>query len=289
MAYAWFQHTPSGFADTANIFLSVEGNLLPAHRQILASQSRMFHTMLQALDDDPGNITTRTAPEKCSLPACFSLQDVEAFLCQIYSFCSNAPQSMQEAYEVSRLADSFDSPKLMKICMDYLMAQPDRMFKATAEADGVLKWMLLAEKFGLDELQQQAICFIVKYGFDVRDDARLEELSSSSLLQLVKANQALRAASRLSPQCSCKEGSTLAFCSAERCPCHAWHREGQCSLADPSSNAADCNGKVLEVIPPVWQRRRSGMFLNNFYICLMVWLGLFMGDHYGYHWHSWTI
>lgn len=114
----------------------------------------------------------------------FKLQDFE--LCQIYNCRSHA-------YEPLQMADRSHSRVFMKSYMDYIDDQPDSLFKATAEDDGMLKWMPLAHQYGLHNLYQMAIVFIVN-SRDLERDRYIHELPSALLVQPVQAYQTLEAA-----------------------------------------------------------------------------------------------
>lgn len=95
-----------------------------------------------------------------SMLADYTVQDVQAFLSQIYSFGSQLPRHVAEAHQLIGLADRFDAAKLIKCCVDHFCAQPDSLFKAITQADGALKWTLLAERYELDEILKRSLKFI---------------------------------------------------------------------------------------------------------------------------------
>ncbi|KAK9833913.1 hypothetical protein WJX74_009780 [Apatococcus lobatus] len=185
--HAYFESAPPGFADSADVILEVEDERLPAHSQFLASQSRFMTNILK----DLGNSVSRS--EQIVVPAAmltaFKVQDIQSFLCQVYNFNSLPPQSAEEAQQLFRLADLFDSPKLMERCVDYLAAQPEGMFKPTTEETGVLKWAIVSERYALHDLEDQAISYIAQQFKLLHQDARLSQLSARSLLRLAQELQ----------------------------------------------------------------------------------------------------
>ncbi len=252
----WFELASAGFQESADVSLEVEGQLLPAHSQFLAYQSRFFENMLKDLGDELRPAETIKVP--ASMLSSFTRQDVEAFLCQVYNCCSRAPESVEQAHEMYRLADCFDAPKLMKTCVDYLMAQSDGLFKDSSEEDGVLKWVLLAQQYGLADLQRRAVAFIVNSSCNLPSDARLPELSPAVLLQLVQAYSVLGAARKCckavssSSRCQWKNlPLTFKFCSAASCYGHVRHVHHtaqllSCECATGASHRLqDCQGQAL--------------------------------------------
>lgn len=187
--FPYFESAPHGFAESADTVLEVEDQRLPAHSQFLASQSRFMSNMLKDLGSSLSRAEQIVVP--AAMLSSFKVQDVVHFLSHVYNFCNEKPQSAEEAYQVFRLADLFDSPKLMKVCVDYLGAQPNGMLKPTIEESGALKWALLSEQYALQELQDQSIAFIAQ-NFDVLQyDTRLGQLSRESLLKLGHQLQAV--------------------------------------------------------------------------------------------------
>ena len=183
----YFAFAPDGFADTADVILEVESQRLPAHSQFLASQSKFMHNILQDLGRSR---KTFTDEEQLVIPASmlsdFTAQDVEAFLCQVYDFSHNQPRTVAQAHQLFRLADRFDSTKLLKRCVDFLCSQHDALFKPTTQEDGALKWALLAEQYGLDEILERVLKYIACNFCILQSDPRLGQLRAATLLQLAQ-------------------------------------------------------------------------------------------------------
>ena len=178
----YFEFTLAGFAGTADVLLEVEGQNLPAHSQFLACQSQFMHNMLQDLSEPQ---RACTAQHLLVIPAdmlsAFSISDLQAFLCQIYNFSRRQPSSMEEAYQLFKLADQSNSPRLMQFCADYLDAQPDSIFQNTTEEAGALKIALLADKHGLDDLLTRAIRYIAKNFGALQSDFHLHNYNQHRL------------------------------------------------------------------------------------------------------------
>ncbi len=259
-SHTWFELVTGGFEESADVVLEVEGQSLPAHSQFLASQSHFFQNMLKDLSNDLRPSQKIIVP--ASMLSSFKLQDVTTFLHQVYNCCSKAPESGAEAHELYRLADCFDAPKLMKNCLDYLMAQieADLLFKGSTEEDGVLKWVLFAKQYGLADLEREAIAFIVNGFADVSSDDRLPDLSLALRMQLLTGYSKLGAASKHCQSSPCKledyHPLRCRYCSAASCPGHVGHVYSECSSIcmvtcgkDPfygtSQEVFDCLGEAL--------------------------------------------
>ncbi len=226
MQQHWFQHVPEGFAELADVILQVDGSDFPAHSQILASQSRCLQNMLLTVEATSYSRTNKL-PIGPEMLAGFNGSDVQAFLCQIYNFSNQPPSSPAEAYQLFRLADKFYSPKLMKVCVDYLAAQPSSLFKRSVRADGVLKWVLLSESYGLEDLQKKAIKFLAENYDALSHDVRLQEMSSASALMLAAALQNIISARGSSLQFDASPSNaytnircTTGYCRKNTCPGH---------------------------------------------------------------------
>ena len=239
VVYPYFEFAPEGFVDSADVILEVEGQRLPAHSQFLASQSRFMDNMVKDLGGNFSRSEQIIVP--ASMLSNYKAQDVQAFLCQVYSFSSKPPNSAEEAYHLFHLADLFDSPKLMKGCVDYLDAQPNGMFKATTDGEGVLKWAVLAERFGFRDLGQRAIKYIAENYVVLESDARLSDLSTASLLMLTQCLQAVvisRAGPHVSSYNRCSK--YIQYCSRNTCPGHNWE-----NYVGSRQEVIGCDGKEV--------------------------------------------
>lgn len=189
-AFPYFKFAPEGFADTADVKLVVGGQSLPAHSQFLASQSRFIHNMLQDLSIcGMGGTEKEQLVIPASMLSDFTVQDVQTFLCQVYNFSNQEPRSVAEAHQLLKLADRFDSVKLLKSCADYLRLRQNVLFQATTKEEGALKWALLAEEHGFDDILREALKFIASNYAILQSDSRLGQLRSTTLLQLAQELQ----------------------------------------------------------------------------------------------------
>lgn len=134
MAFAHFEHAPAGFADTADMIFEVEGQRLPAHSQILAYHSHFVHKMLEDLSESAGQQKPSRLHQLvigATMLSSYTAHDVQAYLCQIYECGSKSLQSAEQAYQLLKIADQLDSPRLMKKCRDDLISRAPGLFQDT--------------------------------------------------------------------------------------------------------------------------------------------------------------
>ena len=193
MAFAHFGRAPAGFADTADMVFEVEGQRLPAHSQILAYHSQFVHKMLEDLSESE----TRQKPSRLNqfvigdtMLSSYTAHDVQAYLCQIYEFGSKPVQSAEQAYQLLKVADRLDSPRLMEKCRDDLISrapglfQHDDQFAPIPAGPGALEWALRAEQYGLKDLQKKALEYVARNYQMLRMDDRLKQLLAAAFLVL---------------------------------------------------------------------------------------------------------
>ncbi|KAK9816175.1 hypothetical protein WJX74_001523 [Apatococcus lobatus] len=155
--------------------------------------------MLQDLGKSRRTFTEEQLVIPASMLSDFTAEDVKAFLCQVYNFNNLQLRSVEEAHQLLRLADRFDSAKLLKHCADYLCSQHDALFKPTTGEEGALKWALLAEQHGLDDMLSCALKYIACNFFILRSDVRLGQLRAATLVQLTQDMHAMTSVVTASP------------------------------------------------------------------------------------------
>ena len=181
--FAYFGGAPAEFCNNADVEIHVGTKRLPAHSQILASRSHFMTKMFQDLNISCSRSSKFVVPEETL--AGFTSEQLEQFLERIYSASPYPIRTATQAYELYRLADLFDSPTVRTAASSYLEAKAGSFLQATCAEPGVLKWLLIAEEFGLAELRTACIAFTAKYYEVVKGDARLKLLPNSTLLGVI--------------------------------------------------------------------------------------------------------
>lgn len=192
METAHLEQAPAGFADTADVVFEVDNQRLPAHSQFLAFHSRFIHSMLEDISQS-GAQQKHSWLNPLMIPAALlsscTVQDVHAFLCQIYDF-SKPLQSAEQAYQLLKIGDRFDAPRIMKKCTDDVTTRAPRLFQSASPSQsskqepGAVEWALRAEQYGLKNLQKKALQYIALNYEALRTDERLKQLPADVLLQL---------------------------------------------------------------------------------------------------------
>ncbi|KAK9832432.1 hypothetical protein WJX74_010148 [Apatococcus lobatus] len=180
---AYFQNAPPEFCNSADVEFHVGAERLPAHSQILASQSHYLAKMFQDLKINFSSASKFVLPEETL--AGFTSAQLEQFLLSIYNGSFQSLRTATQAYDLYRLADLFDCPTMRAACNSYLGKNACRFLQATCMEDGMLKWFLAAEQFGITELRQACITFAAKNYGSIRSDPRLKQLPSSSLVEVM--------------------------------------------------------------------------------------------------------
>lgn len=146
----YFEGAPPEFCDNADVEFNCGEQRLPAHSQILASQSHFMAKMFQDLKVSFSATDKFVVPEETL--AGFTSAQLERFLAKLYNTSPDRIRSAAEAHELYRLADLFDCPKLRAACSVYLVQNAGTFLEATSLEQGVLKWLLVAEEFGIESL-----------------------------------------------------------------------------------------------------------------------------------------
>lgn len=179
----YFEGAPPEFCDNADVEFHCGDRRLPAHSQILASQSHFMAKMFQDLKVSFSATNKFVVPEETL--AGFTSTQLERFLAMVYNTSPDPIQSATEAYELYRLADLFDCPKMRGACSIYLVHNVRTFLEASPREHGVLKWLQVAEEFGIAELRKLCITFTAKHYGMIQSDARLKQLASSTLVEVM--------------------------------------------------------------------------------------------------------
>ena len=180
--FAHFLGAPVEFCNNADVEFHADTKILPAHSQILASRSHFLAKMFQDLKISFSRSSKFVVPEETL--AGFTSAHLEQFLVRVYRADPPPIRSPMEAYELYRLADLFDSPTVRAAGSSYLVANAGSFLQATPAEPGVLKWFLIAEKYGMAELSKACLVFTAKHYGRLLPDARLQLLPSSTLIKL---------------------------------------------------------------------------------------------------------
>ena len=174
---------PSGFVDMADVVLVVNGKRLPAHSQFLASQSRLFESLLK----DTGSTFSKVEPLIISSPLqTYREVDVVTFLRHVYK--DQPLQSEQEAWDLLPIADQFDSPSLCgKAVLVIEAAQGNSLFSNSSK--DVIAWWQLADRFNLHSFKSRCVKAVAQQFETLQHDARLLELKPAAAVELMQALQ----------------------------------------------------------------------------------------------------
>lgn len=136
---SYFKSCEEKFVDVADVIFMVEGHRLPAHSQVLASQSKLVQSIL--LDAHSFSIDQPLVFDQ-ELQG-FSKADVTVFLSNIY--CPFSVNTVPEASAVLKLADLFDAPNLVRKTIGQLKGP---LWSVPFEGnESVLAWLYIAERF----------------------------------------------------------------------------------------------------------------------------------------------
>ena len=100
--------------------------------------------------------------------------------------------------ELLALAEHFDSPKLRTACGNFLersagssLEDKTIAFGDCADSGHVVKWLLFAEKNGLSLFCEACITFTAQQWGKIRDDQRVLQLSTNTMVEVINALCAL--------------------------------------------------------------------------------------------------
>lgn len=167
----------------ADVIIMISGKKLPAHSQFLASQSRLFESLMRATD----NTFSKAEPLTISTPLeGYQEADVMTFLRHVYK--QQPLQSEKEAWGLLPIADQFDSPSLTGKAIEIIeAAQGDSLFSHSDK--DVLDWWHLAERFNLQSFKARCVTAVAQHFETLQHDARLLQLKPAAALALMKALQ----------------------------------------------------------------------------------------------------
>ena len=186
-AVAYLHDAAPEFLNSADVEFCIGAKLMPAHSQIVASQSRILAKTFEDTKARPNSDSKCLFTEKDAL-AGLTAANLELFLVQVYSSCSQPILSATDALELFLLAERFDCPKLRVACVSYLELSTNSFLTATIDnGNAVVKWLLFAEKYHLVKLREACITFTAENYGSIKSDQRLAQLPVSTVLEVTNA------------------------------------------------------------------------------------------------------
>lgn len=190
---------PASFQEMADVVLVVEGSELPAHKAILAANSKVFADLFAS--------QAPSASSKQEVPLIGeNLQDTITALTFLYNNCvfSTSTQSInspEDARPLLKFGHKYGMQGMLDAIETYLIAQvqkvePDGRYVLMKSNEAVASWTALAEKSGLSKLLAHCENFMIK-----DDDSNLwhdkalvvDGVSRASLLRILRGLQWSRA------------------------------------------------------------------------------------------------
>ncbi|KAL4433667.1 hypothetical protein ABPG75_000108 [Micractinium tetrahymenae] len=203
------QHLPDGseeLAATADVIITLDGSLLALHSFMLATHSRKLRQQLSA----GGSAAAKAVAVQQAFEG-HSLADVRLFLRLLYSVGS-AATSVHDSSElrgVVKLAHELDAPAMIQACDERLCMM------LVNRADWV-DWLLLADRYGLEQLKPRAAkgtLWVMLQGRlwapQERRDEDLRKLTALSPATLLMLFEGLLAAARTANRCAMYKGTKL--------------------------------------------------------------------------------
>ena len=174
-----FEGFYSGFADLADVVLVAEGLRFPAHSQVLSMHSRF----IQQLILDTGPVTWQNPLILETVLVGYTSDAVSMMLAGSYKQGLLAINSIQDAWQLCRLVDKLDCPKMLQQCTEYLSNSIDA---AVLETPGeALDWILTADKLRLIELKEQCAKKIATDFVVIENDLQFRQLPAELLLMIM--------------------------------------------------------------------------------------------------------
>ena len=168
-----------GFADLADVVLVAGGKRFPAHSQVLSMHSRF----IQQLILDTGPVTWQNPLVLETVLVGYTSDAVSMMMSGAYKQGLLDISSIQEAWQVCRLADKLDCPAMLQQCTEYLGNSIDA---AVLETRGeALDWILTADKLRLTELKEQCAKKIATDFTLIENDLQFRQLPAELLLMIM--------------------------------------------------------------------------------------------------------
>ena len=175
------QHCSSGFADLADVILVSEGRRLPAHSQILSFHSQFIQRLLHDLGpvslSDP--LVIDTALQGHSRAA------VDLLLTAVYQQGAVNISSAQEAWQMYKLADHLDCPRILQQCREHIHGSSGTALVSSSPA-AALEWIVAADELGWDDLRQQCAGSIARNYRSSEESVHLVQLPTQLSLMIMK-------------------------------------------------------------------------------------------------------
>ena len=185
----------ASFQEMADVVLVVEGSELPAHKAILAANSKVFADLFA--------IHAPSVSSKQEVPLIGeSLQDTITALTFPYRNCvfSSSAQSInspEDARPLLKFGHKYGMQGMLDAIETYLIAQvqeagPDGHYALMKSNEAVASWTALAEKCGLSKLLAHCEKFMIKdHDSDLWHDKALvaDGVSRASLLRILRGLQ----------------------------------------------------------------------------------------------------
>ena len=160
---------------------------MPAHSQDVASQSRILAKTFEDTKPPPSRNSKCLFTAREAL-AGLTAANLEHFLVQVYSSCSQPILSATDALELFLLAERFNWPKVRAVCVSYLELSTKSFLEATIHSsNAVVKWLLFAEEHRLVKLREACITFAAENYGSLKGDQELAQLPVSTVLDVTNA------------------------------------------------------------------------------------------------------
>lgn len=168
-----------GFVDLADVILVAEGVRFPAHSQVLSMHSRF----IQQLILDTGPVSWQNPLVLDTVLIGYTSDAVSMMLAGSYKQGLLAINSIQDAWQLCRLVDKVDCPRMLQQCTEYLGNSIDAaVLKTPGEA---LDWILTADKLRLNELKEQCAKKIATDFVMIESDLLFRQLPAELLLMIM--------------------------------------------------------------------------------------------------------
>ncbi|DBA76912.1 TPA: hypothetical protein ACH3X1_009512 [Trebouxia sp. C0004] len=224
----YLRHCLPGSEDLCDLIVVAGQKRFPVHSQYLACHSQFIKQLI--LETGPFSwqhplIIDQVLHEHSS--AC-----VHALLNGVYNLGSLFIDSPDLAWQLSKLTDQLNCPKMLRSCRDYLNQMP------LCQPDDALHWLTVtAHEAELDDLHANCASKIAADFDRVAKDIRLASLPTAYLMQIMAVM------SQQNAQNACQQQANKQMCQI------CWQSEQQAFtlgrkrklLADPLSQAAEAS------------------------------------------------
>ncbi|KAJ8666451.1 hypothetical protein QAD02_008113 [Eretmocerus hayati] len=161
----------------SDVTVSIGGKSIKAHKLILASKSKVFHTMLLT------NMKERN--EGLIKIDDLSYETMFVLIKWMYTGCTDLDSMRNLAEDLVVAADRYEICQLKADCEDYLISNLD--------AQNILEYLIFAERLNAHKLRKAGVVKLVAIGKQIKCTPRyhefLREISSELYLEIAQAEQ----------------------------------------------------------------------------------------------------